>query len=1076
MNGKTSKILRRILSLLLVSTIFITAQAMPVTADAAETTETEQTVGATESKESAEITEIEQLIGATEPEEPKEATELEELTEITEPEESAEIAGTVEATEQAEMAETGTIQPLGIAESSPANPVHHCTKQDDGSDTTDWSYVYFGSYPQTEIIGDALTLAIENASYNKSGDAWVDGIKYRRISKSDTNNSDYFGDSQYRYFKWERIKWRVLQNDGSTLFLMADKGLDCREYSGLVSPKNWVNCDLRYYGLNAFYGRAFSSSEQEAIVAQDVENWNNPDYGTSGGIDTRDKIYLFSIAEVKNPKYGFCESASTNSVSRRVQASDYAHVRGAFIDDGNSYKGDNYWWLRSPGVTSNFAAVVNSDGSVSSGGRTVEEDSTALVPVLHINLSSALWSMTDDGTSGEGGDGGTDGEYVSNFGMASSAEGTVGTSLRISGSLLLCATAVSFDKEIDKITWTSSDSAIIDPSSIQCSKIESTYSRATSLLITAVPKKAGIVTVTGRASNGQTAVCEVMVEKPWSYVYFGSYPQTEVTGDALTSAIMDASYDGDGDAWVDGIKYRRISKSDTKYDDYFGDAEYRYFKWERIKWRVLKNDGSTLFLAADKGLDCKDYNETVVSITWENCTLRSWLNREFYGTAFSSSEQAAIVVQDVGNEDNPYYHTEGGNDTRDNVYLLSIGEVINPEYGFCEDCSTYSASRRVQASDYAHARGGWINTSISYKGSSKWWLRSPGNYTNTAADVNDNGYVNRSGNYVYNGNRVCVPALHINLSSDLWFETDDGTSGEGGNGGTSGKTCQHTWDAGKETKKPTCTEKGTRTYTCTACSETKTEEIPPTGHQHTEVRNQKASTCSEAGYTGDKYCMDCKKTIETGKALEKTAHNYATITAKATLSKAGSITKKCSVCGETAASTAIGRIQSVKLGKVKYVYNKKAQKPAVTIKDSKGKQIASKYYTVTYKNNKKVGKAAVTIRFKGNYEGTVTKTFQIVPKPTNITKVVATAKGFQVAWKKQPESTTGYQVQYSTNKKFTKKATKAKTVKKSSATKLSVKKLKAKKKYYVRIRTYKTMKGKNYYSSWSKTKTVKTGR
>ena len=157
-------------------------------------------------------------------------------------------------------------------------------------------------------------------------------------------------------------------------------------------------------------------------------------------------------------------------------------------------------------------------------------------------------------------------------------------------------------------------------------------------------------------------------------------------------------------------------------------------------------------------------------------------------------------------------------------------------------------------------------------------------------------------------------------------------------------------------------------------------------------------------------------------------------------------------------------------------HNKKAQKPAVTIKDSKGKRIASKYYTVTYKNNKKVGKAAVTIQFRGNYEGTVTKTFQIVPKPTNITKVAAKAKGFQVAWKKQPESTTGYQIQYSMNKKFTKKATKVKTVKKSSATKLSVKKLKAKKKYYVRIRTYKTAKGKNYYSNWSKTKTVKTGR
>ena len=90
----------------------------------------------------------------------------------------------------------------------PKNPVHHCVK-----DGTDWSYVYFGSYPQTEVTGDALTAAISGASYDTDGDAWVDGIKYHRISKNDTNYNGYFGDSDYRYFKWERIKWRVLKND-----------------------------------------------------------------------------------------------------------------------------------------------------------------------------------------------------------------------------------------------------------------------------------------------------------------------------------------------------------------------------------------------------------------------------------------------------------------------------------------------------------------------------------------------------------------------------------------------------------------------------------------------------------------------------------------------------------------------------------------------------------------------------------------------------------------------------------------------------------------------------------------------
>ena len=138
------------------------------------------------------------------------------------------------------MAETaGEAADAVKAGSIPTNPVHNCTKEDDGTDTTAWSYVYFGSYPQTEVTGNALTVAITGASYDADGDAWVNGTKYRRISKSDTNYDGYFGSSTYRYFKWERIKWRVLNVNGSTMFVAADKGLDCKDYYDTDASVTW---------------------------------------------------------------------------------------------------------------------------------------------------------------------------------------------------------------------------------------------------------------------------------------------------------------------------------------------------------------------------------------------------------------------------------------------------------------------------------------------------------------------------------------------------------------------------------------------------------------------------------------------------------------------------------------------------------------------------------------------------------------------------------------------------------------------------------------------------------------------
>ena len=171
------------------------------------------------------------------------------------------------------------------------------------------------------------------------------------------------------------------------------------------------------------------------------------------------------------------------------------------------------------------------------------------------------------------------------------------------------------------------------------------------------------------------------------------------------------------------------------------------------------------------------------------------------------------------------------------------------------------------------------------------------------------------------------------------------------------------------------------------------------------------------------------------------------------------------------------RIKSISLSKTSFTYNGKNRKPSVTVKDTKGNTLKKGTdYTVSYpKNCKKVGQYTVTIKFKGNYTGSTKKTYCIHPKGTSLSEVKAKSKSFTAKWKKQTTQTRGYRLQYATDKKF-KKNVKNVTIKKNKTTSQTVKKLKAKKKYYVRIRTYQTIKvngkEKKLYSDWSKTKNV----
>ena len=247
-------------------------------------------------------------------------------------------------------------------------------------------------------------------------------------------------------------------------------------------------------------------------------------------------------------------------------------------------------------------------------------------------------------------------------------------------------------------------------------------------------------------------------------------------------------------------------------------------------------------------------------------------------------------------------------------------------------------------------------------------------------------------------------------------------------------------------------------------------------HTGTEVRNQKAATCTTAGYTGDTYCKTCNKKLSTGKSIAAKGHSTTTKTQKATASKDGKITTTCTRCGTTTKTVKIAKVSKIKLSKTKYTYNGKKQTPSVTVKDSKGKELKvnTDYKVKLPSGRKNVGTYEVKITFKGSkYSGSKTLSYTINPKSTKLSKVSAKKKGFEAKWEKQSTQTKGYQIQYSTDSKF-KSGNKTVTVNKNSTTKKTISKLKAKKKYYVRIRTYKTVGKQKYYSDWSKSVKVTT--
>ena len=195
---------------------------------------------------------------------------------------------------------------------------------------------------------------------------------------------------------------------------------------------------------------------------------------------------------------------------------------------------------------------------------------------------------------------------------------------------------------------------------------------------------------------------------------------------------------------------------------------------EPIEWIVLEEKDGKALLLCKYGLDAKPYNTEYTDVTWENCSLRTWLNNDFLITAFSETEQRAILLTEVDNSDAQgisWWNVTGGNNTQDYLFLLSFAEAgkclgvqVNGEEG-----ANQNPKSRVAPTAYAIANGAW--TSPDYmtedgKLAGRWWLRSPGGVQSDAAYVSTFGTVYNHEVNKY-GDEVVRPTLWLNLESDF---------------------------------------------------------------------------------------------------------------------------------------------------------------------------------------------------------------------------------------------------------------------------------------------------------------------
>lgn len=616
-----------------------------------------------------------------------------------------------------------------------------------------------------------------------------------------TQNSSgtYYTPSDYVYFgvkDSDPIKWRVLDadktNDGTTsgMFLLSEYLLDSdvvfesawnsNDNDGQSNPNEWQHSDAQNWcSTFATNTDVFSTAEQAAFLG--VTKTDNSegslyslDWGTSS-LTENDKVFFLSVREL-------ADYVGNYDGAPGLRATDTAQSAGV-------------WWLRSPyAIDTLNAGLVSTYGGVTTSF--VNYD-WAVRPAFNLDLTSVLFtSAAAGGKSASGMDSGLTAvdDYDGNEWKL--------TLLDNSRNFVVTEEAAS-GKPGDTITLNYAGATT-----------------GTNEYISVIIADSSGAQYYGRVAQpgGESGTATLSIPAdlaPGSYTlnvfseqYNGDYKTDYASAFAeVALTVEEAAAPG-----IDTGKAIQLVDSGTAANIGGGQADNIYFgtyqqssdgndgyNIDPIKWRVLENADGQLFLLSDQNLDVFQYHTDLESITWERSTMRSWLNGydashntggdsgidytsdNFIGTAFSAKEQAAIADTEVFNDDNPTNGTEGGNNTTDQIFLLSIAEAQNSSY-FADNSS------RIATNTAYVAGGGKIGSSYmnGVGEAGYWWLRSPGDLDHRAAGVSVDGGVGSYGFYVSFDSIAVRPAFNLDLTSVLF--TSAAVGGKSANGMDSGLT------------------------------------------------------------------------------------------------------------------------------------------------------------------------------------------------------------------------------------------------------------------------------------------------
>lgn len=972
-----------------------------------------------------------------------------------------------------------------------SNPRIEMTSINDGYMDVEWDCVWFGSYPQTEITssdGEIYELLISSSEYEwENNDIIINGNQYRRMNghqalfaSTEKRTGYYQWDNldEYHYFKYEPIKWRVLEVEGNRAFLMADGALDTRMYSSGDEGLVWANSDMRSWlnGYSAefnregadytednFIDKAFTKREQSAILLSEVVNADNKEYGTEAGENTEDKIYLLSEEELLNESYGFEPNEDNNDYARRLWddlMSDYVIQRGASYSTRTTGWTEEMqmhaamWWTRTPGCDDDTVRVVYEWGII-------KRDSLpsfigiSIRPCINIDLTKiSLYSyggtITKDMEINEiEADNSYEMETPIVEEMPTATDITYGDSLNDSE---LIGGKVSSNGEDIEGTWRFVDTSI---------KPIVSDSNNTEYDIVFYPKDF-------KQYNRINTTITVNVKKSELTPYYPNLGETITelyTGQVAGKKVSDVSLtDYPGWQWTQESEEIELVLNEfvEATVEYVGEDKDNYSNIT-AKIKIKMNECTHKFTCTEIGEPSCQLSGTMV-YSCNNCD----------------------VSYRVNNPNKP---------------RLECDYQLNEEESRPLTCTTSGITVYT-----------CTMCKKSYREVTKFTGHELGSAEHREATCTEEGYHNypcKNCDFVIEN---VIPTLSHNNNVIAYTAPTCTTTGSVTKKCSfCNKTVDEVLDASGHKfdvvrVEATCTTDGSEVRTCTRgnCKHVETDILKASGHNIQATWTEQQATCVTDGIQIE-YCTICMKNLP--KTIPKKGHIFKDIFSPATINEDGYIIKKCSNNCTTKTIMNIFKINEIEFSEKNYVYDGKVKTPELIIKDTKGNLLSQNNdYTIIYPEGRiNIGTYSITIIFKGNYSGTVNKEFKIIskiesqqpqktepeeiepqiskpqltkPKSTSLIKLISKKKAIVVKWKKVTKNNTGYQIQYSTGKKFKKNTTKTIIIKKCKSTSRTISKLKAKKKYYVRIRCYRKVivngKSKKIYSGWSKVKNITT--